>query len=535
MKNEMVYRAEKKDLYTVAEMAMLMWDGHTVEELVSEFETIMDSKDGVIFLAAEKEKAVGFAQCQLRYDYVEGTENSPVGYLEGIFVREEYRKQGYASLLLQACENWAREKGCREFASDCELDNDTSLQFHLKMGFTEVNRIICFCKNIENMENKIMIEKGTKQDKEAFIHFINYVFGMNGVDQSFPKLLPKLYGPQTSPAEYNYLIREQGQIRAAVGAFPLPTIINGTFVNVRGIGNVAVHPGSRGRDYMKAAMRQALQDMCKEDVDYAVLGGRRLRYAHFGFETCGCTMQMQLDRKNLSYVAGKRGSRLYKRQLRQEDTEYLYRMQCWMSEKNTYRCIREENKLYDILQTWEAKCWLFLRENGTLAGYAVVKDHQVFELFAEDMEELYDVLYLLLEDKGWYVITVPPFEQTLAAALYPYCESVKVEAWESYCVFHYKKILNLLLQVKSGYTKLQDGILHVRINGLKSIETLCIQVKSGIPSVTESAEEKVELELTHREAMQLFFQIYAPGRSGLPTAAASWFPLPIWQSQIDGV
>jgi len=65
-----------------------------------------------------------------------------------------------------------------------------------------------------------LIEKGTKQDKEAFIHFINYVFGMNGADQSFPKLLPKLYGPQTSPAEYNYLIREQGQIRAAVGAFP---------------------------------------------------------------------------------------------------------------------------------------------------------------------------------------------------------------------------------------------------------------------------------------------------------------------------
>ena len=28
----------------------------------------------------------GFAQGQLRYDYVEGTDNSPVGCLEGIFV-----------------------------------------------------------------------------------------------------------------------------------------------------------------------------------------------------------------------------------------------------------------------------------------------------------------------------------------------------------------------------------------------------------------------------------------------------------------
>ena len=38
--------------------------------------------------------AVGFAQCGLRRDYVEGTDSSPVGYLEGIFIKEEYRK-GY--------------------------------------------------------------------------------------------------------------------------------------------------------------------------------------------------------------------------------------------------------------------------------------------------------------------------------------------------------------------------------------------------------------------------------------------------------
>ena len=38
----------------------------------------------------------GFAQCGLRFDYVEGTDSSPVGYLEGIFVLEEYKKRGYA-------------------------------------------------------------------------------------------------------------------------------------------------------------------------------------------------------------------------------------------------------------------------------------------------------------------------------------------------------------------------------------------------------------------------------------------------------
>ena len=100
------------------------------------------------FLAYSEETAVGFAQCQLRHDYVEGTETSPVGYLEGIFVAPGHRKQGVAGKLLEACQRWAKEKGCREFASDCELDNLESLKFHLNVGFEEANRIICFTKRI---------------------------------------------------------------------------------------------------------------------------------------------------------------------------------------------------------------------------------------------------------------------------------------------------------------------------------------------------------------------------------------------------
>ena len=64
--------------------------------------------------------------------------SSPVGYLEGIFVLDEYKKRGYAKELLGECQNWAKDQGCLEFASDCELNNEDSLKFHLKMGFAEV-------------------------------------------------------------------------------------------------------------------------------------------------------------------------------------------------------------------------------------------------------------------------------------------------------------------------------------------------------------------------------------------------------------
>ena len=144
----MIRKAEIKDLNILAELACQLWPDHTVEEMHSEFADTIAKSDAVFFLAYADETAVGFAQCQLRYDYVEGTDSSPVGYLEGIYVADEYRQQGFARELLSACEGWAKEKGCTEFASDCELANTQSLQFHLNVGFEEANRIICFTKKI---------------------------------------------------------------------------------------------------------------------------------------------------------------------------------------------------------------------------------------------------------------------------------------------------------------------------------------------------------------------------------------------------
>ena len=143
-----VKKAEVSDCKAVAELAAKMWYTSTREELEDSFKEITEKNDGVVFIAVSDKKIIGFAQCGLRQDYVEGTESSPVGYLEGVFVEKQYRKNGCAKILLRECEKWARSKGCNEFASDCELDNTDSLAFHLKVGFQEANRIICFTKKL---------------------------------------------------------------------------------------------------------------------------------------------------------------------------------------------------------------------------------------------------------------------------------------------------------------------------------------------------------------------------------------------------
>lgn len=144
----MIIKAERKDLPEAAGLAVLLWESHSVSELETLFENLLTNGKTAFFLKFLNDVPVGFAQCQLRYDYVEGTSSAPVGYLEGLFVKEEYRKQGIGKELLDACEKWAKEKGCREFASDCELENTGSFAFHLNVGFKEANKIICFVKKI---------------------------------------------------------------------------------------------------------------------------------------------------------------------------------------------------------------------------------------------------------------------------------------------------------------------------------------------------------------------------------------------------
>lgn len=144
----MIKKATINESRIWAEMAIQMWNSNTVDELQMEFAETLKDKSVVFFIKYLEDIPVGFAQCGLRTDYVEGTETSPVGYLEGIFVKEECRKKGYAKELILACEKWAKDMGCSEFASDCELDNVDSFIFHMAMGFDEANRIICFRKDI---------------------------------------------------------------------------------------------------------------------------------------------------------------------------------------------------------------------------------------------------------------------------------------------------------------------------------------------------------------------------------------------------
>lgn len=75
----MIRKADPKDYPAAAALAARMWE-HESEELAQGFAEADAAGEGAVFVAEESGQIVGFAQCGLRHDYVEGTESSPVGY-----------------------------------------------------------------------------------------------------------------------------------------------------------------------------------------------------------------------------------------------------------------------------------------------------------------------------------------------------------------------------------------------------------------------------------------------------------------------
>lgn len=131
------------------ELRQALWPWNEAEHR-AEAQAALANPDGIAFLARDDQGAViGFAEATLRHDYVNGCDSSPVGFLEGIYVRETSRRNGVARALVQAVEDWARERGCSELASDAWLDDIHSHRMHAGVGFTETERVVYFRKSLD--------------------------------------------------------------------------------------------------------------------------------------------------------------------------------------------------------------------------------------------------------------------------------------------------------------------------------------------------------------------------------------------------
>ncbi|KYQ84815.1 aminoglycoside 6'-acetyltransferase [Acinetobacter sp. NRRL B-65365] len=130
------------------QLRILLWpddeDAHLLEmrQLLEQPHTLQ------VLSYNDQQQAIAMLEASIRYEYVNGTQTSPVAFLEGIYVLPEYRRSGVATTLVQQVEDWAKQFSCTEFASDAAIDNTISHAMHRALGFQETERVVYFKKKI---------------------------------------------------------------------------------------------------------------------------------------------------------------------------------------------------------------------------------------------------------------------------------------------------------------------------------------------------------------------------------------------------
>jgi aminoglycoside 6'-N-acetyltransferase I len=144
--------ARSTDASEISRLCALLWPDGSVEEHLREVEQkIASAKSGtlpVALLVADDSGGGlgGFIEVGMR-SHADGCDTAQhVGYIEGWYVREAHRGTGVGRELMRAAEDWSREQGSKEIASDALIDNLPSQEAHSALGFEVVDRCVHYKK-----------------------------------------------------------------------------------------------------------------------------------------------------------------------------------------------------------------------------------------------------------------------------------------------------------------------------------------------------------------------------------------------------
>lgn len=396
---------------------------------------------------------------------------------------------------------------------------------------------------------KVNVEKARIEDYDEVIDFGNYVFSHTYYPQDFPTLLPKLYKREYFMDSIHYLIRDEGKIKAVVGAYPLTWEFPDQKLSGRGIGMVAVHPYCRSRGYFKEMMKFVLDDMRQDGIVFGCLSGQRQRYEHFGFYPAGYTYTFSCTETNIRYTLGPEWSTVLSlKPIERSDETILDQIQAIHETKPTRFC-RQRERLFDILVTWKAQVFT-VNEGSRSIGYLIYNSDQdnggrkITEINLLDPSKLPEVLGLFLRQsqtfgindvKDTVDVAVLPNEAEKIAILSRITENYTENPAYQIAVFDFLLFIKPFLKLRALERILAEGSFILQIEGGPLLR---LAVEQGYASITETTEQKPELCLDMRDTILFFFSPLAARIFpviGKSVFLQSLLPLPFFFENVDEI
>ncbi len=370
--------------------------------------------------------------------------------------------------------------------------------------------------------------RGNSAMRDDFIDFINYVFGFNGCREDFAKLLPKLYKEKYLPCEHNYVVTEDGKLKAAIGVFPRELNVMGTKLVSHGVGNVAVHPYSRSKGYMRELLNMAVKDMIASGADMSDLGGLRQRYGYFSYEVASVVCKIEITPTSLRHSFADVEMKPLEFVEVNESGELLDKIIALQGKRRSH-VVRPAEDFLDIAHSWNHKLWAIVG-GGRFIGYYI---DRMSELTLCDMADFNDAVRNFAVKNGAVTLVLPLWETEMISAAWKICDDAKYANDQNYTIFHWAKVVGAFMKLRAASSKLIDGEESYLVHGIAGDEKFTVRVKDGVPEVTGDCGGKC-VELEHKAAVGYFFGLVSPERL-LGGVGAMWYPLPLFIESADHV
>ena len=393
---------------------------------------------------------------------------------------------------------------------------------------------------------EVKIEKARAEDRDEIIDLANYVFSHSRGVTDFPAALPKLYKREYFMDSTHYVIREDGRIKASLGAYPLEwEFQSGSGLPGRGVGMVSVHPYYRSKGYMSYLVEKAMDDMKNDGIVFSCLSGHRQRYEYFGYSPAGSLYKFTFFERNIRHVLGTRwNTDLVINPVGPEDKNFLDGIYAFHEAKIS-RMHRQREKIFEILSSYKSKAYAVTCGNR-LEGYFVIRtyrtgEHVIGEINLQDYSRLPEVLGLYMNQSNQepLIVNANPHEREKISTLFRFAETHSLGPAYHFSVFDFPRFTESFLKLASKQKNLADGFFVLEIdhgprlsltvsNGSPSLETIAVSENTGA----------ADLCLDKLDAQQFLFSPLA--REVFPVIGENVFlqnllPLPLFYENTDAI
>ena len=152
----MIREATKNDFDEWLRMREQLYPECNSELLLAEIEKIFSKRTilgeldyHILVYENEDNKLSGFIETSIRKE-LSGYQNSPVGYIESLYVAPTHRRKGIAKQLVAFSEKWVRSQKYQHLFVDTDPRYTEAINFYKSIGF----------KKVGSNEQEIILTKG---------------------------------------------------------------------------------------------------------------------------------------------------------------------------------------------------------------------------------------------------------------------------------------------------------------------------------------------------------------------------------------